>query len=390
MRIITTERIPIKLWLDNIDRETLQQVKNLANFPFTHHHIALMPDAHVGYGMPIGGVAATIGVVIPNAVGVDIGCGVRAVRTSLTSIEPSELKKIVARIRETIPLGFNHHKKPRPAKLMPDLSTAISESSLPVIAREFEKGRYQLGTLGGGNHFIEIQMGNDGHIWLMIHSGSRNIGYRIAGYYNQLAKDFHKSGGLKIDPKWQLDYLPICSTNGSNYFTEMEYCVRFAAANRKEMMSRVCAIIADTDPTATFAPAVDIAHNYASKEHHFGEDVIVHRKGATKAVKDGIGIIPGSQGSNSFIVKGLGAPESFMSCSHGAGRKLGRKQARRQLNLAREIEFLKKRGVIHAIRHKKDLDEAAGAYKDVHEVLENQQDLVEKTVTLSPLAVVKG
>jgi len=273
---------------------------------------------------------------------------------------------------------------------MPETFSAISAKTHPVITREFEKGRHQLGTLGGGNHFIEIQSDTDGYIWLMVHSGSRNIGYQVANHYNNLAKEFNAKHGNLVPPKWQLDYLPTNSTKGKNYLREMNFCVNFAAASRKQMMDTVCALLKKFDPGISFSPYLDIAHNYAAAERHFGEDVIVHRKGATRATKETIGIIPGSQGSSSYIVRGLGSMESFCSCSHGAGRKLGRKQAQKRLNLREEIDKLEAKGIVHSIRHKKDLDEAAGAYKDIDEVMGNQRDLVEIVTQLRPLAVVKG
>jgi len=390
IKTINTEKKPIKLWLEDIDLDTLGQAKNLANLPFLFHHVAIMPDAHIGYGMPIGGVAATREVVIPNAVGVDIGCGICAVQTSLPRLEQAELKKIRQAIRQTVPLGFKHHKRAQPHDRMPGLSEGLGEKELPIVSREYERGRLQLGTLGGGNHFIELQLGDDGYVWLMIHSGSRNIGYQVAGHYNKLAIAFNKAHGAVIPSKWQLDHLPIDSKMGRNYLFEMNYCVRFAAANRRTMMLRVCEILQDFEPSATFSPALDVAHNYAALEVHFGRKTLVHRKGATRALSGETGIIPGSQGSTSYIVQGKGNEESFSSCSHGAGRKLGRKQAQRMLDLKDEIRRLEEQGIVHAVRHKRDLDEAAGAYKDIAQVMANQQDLVEIVTSLKPLAVVKG
>ncbi len=387
---ITTENVPIKYWSASLDTDTLTQAKNLANLPFVHSHIAIMPDAHVGYGMPIGGVATTKNVVIPHAVGVDIGCGVCGVQTSLGRLEKSLLKKIVPEIRKAIPFGFKHHTKPQARNKMPNVPEGLSEEMMPIVSREFENGRRQLGTLGGGNHFIELQQGDDGYIWLMIHSGSRNIGYQVATYYNQLATRFNKKNGQKVPAKWQLDYLPIDSKQGKSYMREMNFCVEFAASNRKAMMQTVQAILLDFEPAAVFSPPIDIAHNYAAKENHSGQNVIVHRKGATRALSGETGIIPGSQGSNSYIVEGKGSRESFCSCSHGAGRKLGRKQAQRQLDLKTEVNFLEKQGIIHSIRSQKNLDEAAGAYKNIKEVMGNQLDLVTILTTLNPLAVVKG
>lgn len=386
---IHSERIPIKLWLKELDEATLIQAKNLANLPFGFHHIAIMPDAHMGYGMPIGGVAATDGMIIPNAVGVDIGCGVCAAQTSLPSIHRATIKKILKNIRERIPLGFKHHKTYQNKDLMPRTDKSDNKK-MPIVTREFDKGRHQLGTLGGGNHFIEIQKGDDGFIWIMIHSGSRNIGYQVAGYYNNLAKKFNKEHGYIVPPKHQLDSLPIDSPQGQSYFAEMNYCVEFARNNRKAMLRAVQEAFFDTEPSVTFADAFDIAHNYAAQETHYGKSVIVHRKGATRAIKGELGIIPGSQGNSSYIVRGKGNPESFSSCSHGAGRKLGRKQAQRQLNLQDEINYLERKGILHSIRSKKDLDEACGAYKNINEVIGNQLDLVEVITELHPLAVVKG
>lgn len=387
---ISTENKPIKLWLPTLDADTLEQAKNLANLPFIFHHVAIMADAHVGYGMPIGGVAATEGVVIPNAVGVDIGCGVSALQTSLPTLERAQLKKVLQAVRQSIPLGFLHHKRPQPGGKMPDFGRGRTTLDLPVVAREYDSGVLQLGTLGGGNHFIELQQGDDGRLWVMIHSGSRNIGYQVAKHYNQLAAAHNQKHGALIPSKWQLDYLPLDSEHGQRYLAEMGYCVQFAAANRRAMMERLREILLEIEPAVTFAAAINVAHNYAARETHFGREVFVHRKGATRAGTGEVGIIPGSQGSTSYLVRGLGNPESFSSCSHGAGRRLGRKQAQRELDLQTEVKNLEHLGILHSLRHKRDLEEAAGAYKDITQVIGNQRDLVEVVTTLRPLAVVKG
>ncbi|NLX17894.1 MAG: RtcB family protein [Desulfobulbus sp.] len=377
------------LWLDTLEEEALLQARRLANLPCAFHHVAIMADAHVGYGMPIGGVLATIGAVIPNGVGVDIGCGMRAVRTGLRSLDLPVLKKILTALRAAVPLGFKHHKKPRPVEVMPDPS-GFGED-LPVVAAEFESARCQIGTLGGGNHFIEIQQGNDQRIWLMVHSGSRNIGYRVAGHYNDLAVQMAKKTGKDAIPKeWQLAMLPLDTAVGQRYLREMEYCVAFAGANRGEMMTALQEIVFDLTGCDEFEAPLDVAHNYAARETHFFKEVWVHRKGATRAFAGEFGIIPGCQGSRSYIVKGLGNPLSFMSCSHGAGRVLGRKEAQRVLNLQEEREKLDKKRILHSLRHRSDLEEAPGAYKDIDEVIANQHDLIEIAVELQPLAVLKG
>ncbi|MFN2365074.1 MAG: RtcB family protein [Desulfurivibrionaceae bacterium] len=388
-RIIDTEKTPIKLWLDDIEAGTMEQAANLANLPFVFKHVAVMPDAHLGYGMPIGGVMAALGMVVPNAVGVDIGCGMCAVQTSLTDISTDKLKAVLGRVRKTIPVGFKHPQHRQDPALMPKVKDGRLED-LAIVPGEYRNALTQIGTLGGGNHFIEIQKGSDGHIWIMVHSGSRNLGFKVATYYNRLAIDLNRQWGSKIPAKWQLAFLPIDSEAGRRYLSEMRYCVDFAFANRKLMMKQVQDALLAVTPPVYFGEMINIAHNYAALETHFHKNVIVHRKGATRANPGEIGIIPGSQGTPSYLVRGKGNPESFSSCSHGAGRRMGRKQAQRQLDLAGEQKKLDDQGILHGVRSRRDLDEAAGAYKDIDEVLENQLDLIEVLVELHPLAVVKG
>jgi tRNA-splicing ligase RtcB len=389
MKVVSTEKLPIKMWLEDIEDGALAQAKNLANLPFTFKHIAIMPDSHQGYGMPIGGVMATKGVVVPNAVGVDIGCGMCAVKTSLTELDTETLKKIMGEIRKVVPVGFEKHKEPQDLGLMPAEMNKFIEQGVPVVAREYVNATKSLGTLGGGNHFIEIQKGSDEYIWIMIHSGSRNLGKQVADHYNKLAESLNEKWFSVVDKKQELAFLPLDSEEGKAYLREMDYCVSFALANRKLMMDNVITAFKKYI-TLTPEPIINIAHNYARMENHFGENVMIHRKGATLATEDTIGIIPGSQGTKSYIVKGKGNKESFNSCSHGAGRKMGRKDAERTLNLEEEIKRLDDQGIIHAIRGVHDLDEASGAYKDIDVVMENQKDLVEVLVELTPLGVIKG
>lgn len=387
-KVIDTERIPIKLWLDSVEEGAMQQARNIANLPFAYKHVALMPDAHEGYGMPIGGVLATDGAVIPNAVGVDIGCGMCAARTSLTHIDSKELKKIMSGIRKLIPLGFKHHTFKQDIKQMPAAGQIISGS---IVDQEFENAREQVGTLGGGNHFIEVQKGSDGQIWIMVHSGSRNIGHKVAEYYNKTARQLNEKWHTGIDRSVNLAFLPDETEVAKIYMNEMQYCIDFAFANRKLMMKNIQSVFSDLfGDKFKELEFINIAHNYARRENHFGKHVLVHRKGATSAREGEIGIIPGSQGTKSYIVQGKGNAESFTSCSHGAGRVMGRKQAQRSLDLKSEIKRLDEQGIIHAIRTQRDLDEAPSAYKDINEVMRNQEDLVEIKVELSPLAVIKG
>jgi len=376
----------IKSWCNAPEEGALEQARNLARLPFAFRQICLMPDAHQGYGMPIGGVMAAEGAIIPNAVGVDIGCGMCAVKTSLTNIPVDAVKKILGEIRRSIPLGMNRYKEKQSVDLLPECRS----TDMPVVLSEFEKARAQVGTLGGGNHFIEIQKGDDNHIWIMVHSGSRNLGKQVADHYNKKAVAMNERYFKNVLKAWQLAYFPMDSSEGERYLHEMQYCVDFALANRKLMMDRISAIVLETIGNVKFEPMINIAHNYARRENHFGRDVLVHRKGATSARDGETGIIPGSQGTPSYIVRGKGNPESFTSCSHGAGRKMGRKQAERTLDLAEEKKRLDDKGIIHSIRGKGDLDEAAGAYKDIDIVMAEQADLVDILVKLEPLGVVKG
>lgn len=379
-QVINTETVPIKLWLDDIEEGALMQARNLANLPFVFKWVAIMPDSHQGYGMPIGGVLATSGVIVPNAVGVDIGCGMAACKTSLTEISTEALKSVMGKIRKVIPVGFNHQAEEQRWDGFDDAP------DIPIIQRELSSAKKQLGTLGGGNHFIEIQRGDDGHIWLMIHSGSRNFGLKTADEYHKTAQRLCEKW-YSFMPDKDLAFLPIDTDAGNAYYKAMNYCLKFAQANRALMMGRaIDALYSETG--ATVLDEIDIHHNYAAFEHHYGKDVLVHRKGATRATLGLTGIIPGSMGTFSYITEGLGNPESFFSSSHGAGRRMGRNEAKRTLNL--ESEQVKMAGIVHGLRSASELDEAPGAYKDIDVVMENQKDLVKIRVSLSPLANIKG
>jgi tRNA-splicing ligase RtcB len=410
MRIYETtiRNSPILSWCMHPEEGALDQARNLASLPFIYRHVALMPDTHQGYGMPIGGVVATQGVIIPNAVGVDIGCGMCAVKSSLTDVTTEQLKKILGGseenqggIRGNIPVGRNRHKKDQDELLMPDNNNMVDwcethywdEKYNSVVQKEYNSALKQLGTLGGGNHFIEIQKGDDGFVWIMIHSGSRNLGYTVAKHYNKVAQDLCKLWYSDI-PEYKgedgLAFLPIGTEEASNYIREMNYCIEFAHANRLHMLDNVIRAFFNAGIDCIFDKEINIAHNYAQLENHFGKNVWIHRKGATSAKEGELGIIPGSQGTSSYIVKGKGNRDSFNSCSHGAGRKMSRKKARNELSLEDEQKMLNDQGILHALRGKGGLDEAPGAYKDVKIVMEEQKDLVEIVVKLTPLAVVKG
>ena len=381
---------PVKVWAKTVDPHAWKEIDNLSRLPFIYHHLAFMPDVHGGMGMPIGGVLASKKVVVPNAVGVDIGCGMCAVKTNLKADEISRdviRKQIMSGIRARIPLGMDHHKDLQDEAFMPQ---GHDIDKLQVVSRQYTSARRQVGTLGGGNHFIELQKDDEGFLWIMLHSGSRNLGKQVGDYYNKIAKELNAMYHTAVDSSWQMHFLPLGSKEFTAYWKEMSYCVDFALCNRQLMMERIKEIIADAIPEVEFEPMINIAHNYAAWEHHYGEDVIVHRKGAVRARAGEIGIIPGSQGTSSYIVEGLGCPESFMSSSHGAGRLMSRTEAIRTLSLEKEIEMLDSKGIIHGIRSQNHLDEAASAYKNIDEVMANQQDLVRILTRLSPIAVVKG
>ena len=387
MKVITGNRVPLKMWLEDIEDSAMAQACDLAMLPFAYHHVALMPDAHTGLGMPIGGVLATNGVVVPNAVGVDIGCGMCAIQTNIdiSVFDRRELVSVANDIRNTIPFGFDHQKDPQPEELMPQ---GYDIESMPEVKGLYLAARHQLGTLGGGNHFIELQKDADNKLWIMIHSGSRNFGKEIAERYGKKAKQLCDWFYSDVTPG--LEFLPIQIPTAKDYWNAMNYCVDFALCNRKLMMTRICEILEKHVPSITFEPMINIAHNYAAWEHHFGQDVIVHRKGATRARKGEIGIIPGSMGTSSFIVEGLGNPDSFESCSHGAGRVMGRRDACRRLDLKDQQHIMDSQNIVHFMKDARQLDEAPGAYKDIKTVMNNQTDLVRPIHQLWPIMVLKG
>lgn len=390
MKVMMINNRPVKIWTNEVEDLAMEQIANLASLPFLFHHLAIMPDVHAGMGMPIGGVLATVDAVIPNAVGVDIGCGMCAVKTSwqVSNIDQNVLRKtIMKEIREAIPVGFAHHAVAQDEQFMP---TGYDISSLKIVSQEYESAKTQIGTLGGGNHFIELQRDEDGYLWVMIHSGSRNLGKKVCDYYDKIAISLNELWHSEVKSSLRLAFLPKGTPEYDAYWAEMNYCVDFALCNRRLMMERIKDVLANALPGIEFEPMINIAHNYAAIEHHFGHDVIVHRKGATLAREGVTGIIPGSQGTASYIVEGLGNPESFCSCSHGSGRLMSRTKAVQTLSLEDEIKRLDEQGIVHAIRTEKDLEEAAGAYKDIEEVINNELDLVKIKTRLLPVAVVKG
>ena len=390
MKEFMIEDTPVKMWASVCDVKAWREISNLCSLPFLFHHLALMPDVHGGVGMPIGAVLATKGVVIPNAVGVDIGCGMCAVKSSLRveDLPQETLRKVIMRnIRKRIPVGMEHHKTAQDEALMPQ---EFDIEQTTVVKRQYVAATKQIGTLGGGNHFIELQRDEEGFVWIMLHSGSRNLGKQVCDYYDKLARQLNERWFSTVNPEMELSFLPVKSPEFHQYWAEMQYCVAFALANRSLMMQRIMEILQDAYPDITFEPMINIAHNYAAWENHFGENVIVHRKGATRARVGEVGIIPGSQGTCSYIVEGLGEENSFLSCSHGAGRLMSRTEAQNTIDLQAEIAFLDAQNIVHGIRTRSDLDEAPSAYKNIDEVLAQESDLVKILTKLHPIAVIKG
>ena len=380
----------VKIWTNTVEESAMNQITNLTTLPFLYHHLAIMPDVHAGVGMPIGGVLACKNAVVPNAVGVDIGCGMCAVKTNWNVNDiPVEVirKQIMSGIRKLIPLGRLHHKHAQDKKYLPE---GHDIDAMTVVKSQLKDIRFQVGTLGGGNHFIELQKDEENNLWIMIHSGSRNLGRMVGSHYDKIASALNEKWHSAVSPEIHMAFLPNDTPEFTDYWREMEYCVSFALCNRKLMMERIQGVLSDALPSIEFEPMINIAHNYAAWENHFGKNVIVHRKGATLARKGVTGIIPGSQGTASYIVEGLGNPESFCSCSHGAGRAMSRTMAENTLDLKAEIASLEAKGIIHAIRSQNDMQEATGAYKDIEEVISNELDLIKIKTRLLPVAVIKG
>jgi tRNA-splicing ligase RtcB len=344
-------------------------------------------------------------VVIPNAVGVDIGCGMGYVETNLTAdmlrqtqtANGTLLQGIIGDILRNIPVGFSHHQKRQSSTV---LDTAMQNLDLyeiaPALLPEIEEGYFQIGTLGGGNHFIEIQEDESGGVTIMLHSGSRHFGNKIGAYFHAVARELNKKWASQVPDEWRLAFLPVDSAEGELYLHYMNLALEFARENREKMLEVVCDtvnkwVVKHCGISAQYKNKVNAHHNYAAYEQHYGKGVWVHRKGAISAREGEIGIIPGAMGSFSYIVRGKGNPESFMSSSHGAGRTMSRKAAMARFNLEEVILDLKEKGVVLGKNGKKDIpEECRLAYKDIDLVIQNQADLIEPLKKLKTLGVVKG
>ncbi len=391
---IETAGVPIRAWTRGVpvEADARQQLMNMAALPFVHGHLAVMPDVHLGRGATVGSVIPTRGAIIPAAVGVDIGCGMAAVMTDVTASQlPDGLAPLRAAIEAVIPVGQASHREPPRAaekawtKRHRQGYEAI-EARHPKIA-EKKSAALQIGTLGGGNHFIELCLDEADRVWVMLHSGSRNIGNRIGTYFIAKAKEEVEAAGLRL-PDRDLAWLGEGTQSFRDYIEAVGWAQDYARSNREVMMAHVLDVLRQAWPELrTLDVAVNCHHNYVEREEHFGERVWLTRKGAVSARKGELGIIPGSMGARSFIVRGLGNPQSFQSCSHGAGRVMSRTAAKERFTLedhiaaTAHVECRKDKGVI---------DETPMAYKDIDAVMAAQADLVEVVHTLRQIVCVKG
>ncbi len=399
---------PIKIWLEkreDLEESCFEQACHLAELPFLHKWVCLMPDTHAGKGMPIGGVIAAKQVLIPNAVGVDIGCGMAWVGTNIKTEEirgivtgnGSLIQGMVGDILRNIPVGFAHHKTAMPCYT---LDRAFDEfdkyEQNGELLGQLDAGYFQVGTLGGGNHFIELQEDEEGYLSVMIHSGSRHMGKSVCDYFHQKARELNNRWYSQVPDEYRLAFLPLDTKEGQQYLNWMQLSMDFAMENRAKMMLAVKAILEKwigryTDLELSFTEEINCHHNYAALENHYGENVWVHRKGAVRAREGELALIPGAMGSYSYVVRGKGNAESFCSSSHGAGRRYSRKGAMNAFTCEDVINDLKKQQVILGKKNKSDVaEESRFAYKDIDEVMKNQSDLVEPVKKLHTIGVVKG
>jgi tRNA-splicing ligase RtcB len=398
---IDTVGVPIKAWTVGVpfEKEAEAQLRRVAALPFIHKWVAVMPDVHVGIGATVGSVVATRGAIIPAAVGVDIGCGMMAVRTTLSaSALPDDLCALRTAIESAVPHGRTDNGGPNDRGAWHGLPADVAEAwsgldaDYATLVAKFPKlGRgtsmNHLGTLGTGNHFIEVCLDESDQVWFMLHSGSRGVGNRIGSFFIELAKKDMRTWMVNL-PDDNLAYLPEGTQHFYDYWKAVSWAQRFAAKNREVMMKSVVAAARSILPAFELSDvAVNCHHNYVAREHHYGADVLVTRKGAVRAQVGDLGIIPGSMGARSFIVRGKGNPEAFCSCSHGAGRKMSRTAAKKAFTVEDHAEATK------GVECRKDadvVDETPAAYKSIDDVMHAQRELVDVVHTLKQVVCVKG
>lgn len=399
---------PIKIWLENeasMEESCLEQAYNLSRLPFIHKWVSLMPDTHTGKGMPIGGVIAAEGVVIPNAVGVDIGCGMGFVQTNIkvsdikaiTTPNGSLIQNIVGDILRNIPVSFKKHNSAKSSYTLDKARLELDKYEADrELLDEIQAGYFQIGTLGGGNHFIELQEDEEGYLGIMLHSGSRHFGKQVCEYFNNMARELNEKWHSTVPAEYRLAFLPVDMEEGKRYINWMNLSLDFAYENRAKMMMVVKEILEKwitkyTQINIEYSKEINCHHNYASLENHYDKNVWVHRKGATRAKKGELAVIPGAMGSYSYVVEGNGNAESFCSSSHGAGRLYSRTAAMRNFSTEQVILDLRQQGVVLGKNSKKDVaEESRFAYKNIDEVMANQRDLVIPVKKLKTIGVIKG
>jgi tRNA-splicing ligase RtcB len=383
-------RVPIKSWVPELEEQAMAQAVNLSNLPFAIRHVALMPDAHAGYGMPIGGVLFADRAVVPYAIGVDIGCGVALAETDLTvdTLSRDELDRTLAEIYSRVPVGMTSQPLPvEPEAALAEIGLPVPDSIEPTW---FARAVNQLGTLGSGNHFLEVQRDEDGRIFVMLHSGSRNLGKTICDAFHKRALRENTLAGNEL-PHRELAYFRMPCEGYDAYWAAMEFALRFAEVNRSRMLDAVEIALGMHTRMGRFERLIDVHHNYAAWESHFGQNGIVHRKGAVRARAGETVLIPGSMGTASYVAEGLGNRESFETCQHGAGRAMSRTAARKAMSSEQLFGEMARLGVmLHSGDPKKAAEEAPFAYKDIEAVMAASTDLIRPTMRLTPLGVVKG
>lgn len=394
--ILVNDKLVAMTWcpIEKIDDNALEQIKSLSEHPFLFKWAAIMPDCHYGKGATVGSVIPMEEVILPSAVGVDIGCGMMVSKSTLKLDNIKDrLSEIDHQIRRSIPMGFNHHKDLHTFNKFivtycgfEGLDYKIKVTCDAHMMGEYDKIFRQLGTLGGGNHFIELQADPEGNIYIMIHSGSRNFGLQVANKFIKNAKLETEKYRYKVPQ--DLDFLHEDSDLGRAYICQMKVAVEFAYVNRYLMMLCIQDDLQRLFPGVKFSEFINIPHNYAAKENYFGRNIWVHRKGATHVTENITGIIPGSMGTKSYIVKGTGNKDAYNSCSHGAGRVLGRNKAKEVLSMDAFNKSMD--GVYSSDINEQHIDESPDAYKNIDEIMEHQKDLVVKQVELRPILNIKG
>lgn len=393
-RIISDTKVPVKIWASTLEAEAEEQVKKVASLPFIFKHVALMPDAHAGKGSTIGTVIATRGAIIPAAVGVDIGCGMMAIKLPFKVDVlggDEKLKTLRANIERSVPVGRNGNSTVSQFVQEFMVKNGFPKAKQFDSVQKLKKASDQCGSLGGGNHFIEICKDKENGAWVMLHSGSRNIGKELADIHIQEAKGLMKSYFIEIaDP--DLAFLAQNTSEFDSYIHDLHWAQDYAKFNREEMMRKILdQIRRHVYGSDGIMPEIELSvnchHNYTQKEHHYGTNVWITRKGAVSAKAGELGIIPGSMGAKSFIVRGLGNKESFESCSHGAGRKMSRTKARATFT---EADLALQTSGVECRKDKDVIDEIPGAYKDIDTVMTDQIDLVEPIYELKQIICVKG